>query len=93
VLGPTSTHTRRSLVRQCGETRADALWSRFTLHPTPKHGSWLNQAEIEISIFGRQCLWNKAVNRQRLTINWTFTRLDAANVSHQQLKLFKRSGH
>jgi hypothetical protein len=33
------------------------------------------------------------VNRQRLKINWTFSRLDAANVFHQQLQLFKRSRH
>ena len=110
VLDNLSTHSRRSLVRQYGEARAAAIWSRLTIHHTPKHGSWLNQAEIEISIFARQCLgtrrlatltelrhetraWNKAVNRQRLTINWTFTRLDAAHVFHQQLKLFKRSWH
>jgi hypothetical protein len=108
VLDNLSTHSRRSLVRQYGQARADAIWNRLTIHHTPKHGSWLNQAEIEISIFGRQCLgtrrlatlaelrhesraWNKAVNRQRLRINWTFTRLDAANVFHQQLKLFTRS--
>ena len=108
VMDNLSTHSRRSLARQFGEERAEALWSRLTIHYTPKHASWLNQAEIEISIFGRQCLgsrrlsslatlrrecraWNKTVNRQRLTINWSFTRLDAANVFHQQLKLFKRS--
>jgi len=32
------------------------LWNRLTVHYTPKHGSWLNQAEIEISLFARQCL-------------------------------------
>jgi hypothetical protein len=81
---------------------------RFTIHHTPKHASWLNQAEIEISLFSRQCLgsrriaslselrsegraWNKSINRQRLKINWTFSRLDADNVFHGQLKLFKRS--
>ena len=32
------------------------LWQRFTVHYTPKHGSWLNQAEIEIGLFSRQCL-------------------------------------
>ncbi len=75
-----------------------------------KHASWLNQAEIEIDIFVRQCLgarrmpslpalraecnaWNRRVNRQRLKIDWTFSRLDAANVFHHQLQLFKRSRH
>jgi hypothetical protein len=110
VLDHLSTHSRRSLARQFGEERAETLWSRLTIHHTPKHASWLHQAEIEISIFGRQCFgtrrlstlaelrnecraWSNAVNRQRLTINWTFTRLDATNVFHQQLKLFKRSKH
>jgi hypothetical protein len=32
------------------------IWDRFTVHFTPTHGSWLNQAEIEIGIFSRQCV-------------------------------------
>ena len=35
---------------------AHEVWDRFTVHYTPTHGSWLNQAEIEIGIFSRQCL-------------------------------------
>ncbi len=35
---------------------ATEVWDRFTVHYTPTHGSWLNQAEIEIGIFSRQCL-------------------------------------
>ena len=110
VLDNLSTHARSSLVGYFGLLRADELWNRFTIHYTPKHASWLNQAEIEISIFARQCLgsrrlpslpalraqakaWNRTVNRQRLKINWTFSRLDAANVFHPQLQLFKRSRH
>jgi len=110
VLDNLSTHARSSLVGYFGLLRADELWNRFTIHYTPKHASWLNQAEIEISIFARQCLgsrrlpslpalraqakaWNRTVNRQRLKINWTFYRLDAANVFHPQLQLFKRSRH
>ena len=110
VLDNLSTHSHRSLARTFGEAKADLLWSRFTIHHTPKHASWLNQAEIEISILARQCLgsrrisslpelrkecaaWNRTVNRQRLKINWTFSRLDAADVFHQQLQLFKRSKH
>jgi transposase len=110
VLDNLSTHTVRSLIRKFGEQEGKALWKRLTIHYTPKHASWLNQAEIEISIFRRQCLgsrriaslavlrtetraWNKAINRQRLKINWTFSRIDAGNVFHQQLQLFKRSEH
>ena len=99
VLDNLSTHARSSLARLLDPDQADQLWSRFTIHHTPKHASWLNQAEIEISIFARQCLraectnWNRTVNRRRLKINWTFSRLDAANVFHPQLQLFKRSRH
>ena len=56
VMDNLSTHTKRSLVRQYGEDKANALWARFTIHYTPKHASWLNLAELEISILNRQCL-------------------------------------
>ena len=41
--------------------RAPILWSRLAVHYTPKHGSWLNQAEIEISLFARQCLGKRRI--------------------------------
>jgi hypothetical protein len=56
VLDNLSTHTKRSLVAAFGELEADYLWGRFQVHYTPKHGSWLNQAEIEISLVSRECL-------------------------------------
>ena len=59
VLDNLSTHARSSLVGHFGLLRADQLWNRFTIHYTPKHASWLNQAEIEISIFARQCLGSR----------------------------------
>jgi len=37
------------------------IWDRFTVHYTPTHGSWLNQAEIEISLFARQCLGTRRI--------------------------------
>jgi hypothetical protein len=37
------------------------VWDRFTVHYTPKHGSWLNQAEIEIGLFSRQCLGKRRI--------------------------------
>ena len=37
------------------------IWNRFTPHYTPKHGSWLNQAEIEIGLFSRQCLGQRRI--------------------------------
>jgi transposase len=56
VLDNLSTHCLKSAVRRFGPCRGRALWERFTVHFTPKHGSWLNQAEIEISVYSRQCL-------------------------------------
>jgi hypothetical protein len=37
------------------------IWDRYAVHYTPKHGSWLNQAEIEISLFARQCLGGRRI--------------------------------
>jgi hypothetical protein len=37
------------------------VWDRFTIHFTPTHGSWLNQAEIEIGLFARQCLGTRRI--------------------------------
>lgn len=51
-----NSHTVRSLTKHYGELLGRILWSRFTVHYTPKHGSWLNQAEIEIGILNRQCM-------------------------------------
>jgi hypothetical protein len=87
-------HSRKAVVERYGEKAGGWLWDRFTLHYTPTHGSWRNQAEIEISLFSRQCLgrrripslgelrrearaWNRRMNRDRVTINWRFTRRKA----------------
>jgi hypothetical protein len=48
VLDNLSSHSRKALVERFGEKAGDWLWNRFTVHYTPKHGSWLHQAEIEI---------------------------------------------
>ncbi len=56
VMDNLNTHTRKSLVDNLGPRRGAKLWDRFEVHYTPKHGSWLNQAEIEISMFSRECL-------------------------------------
>jgi len=56
VLDNLSSHTRQAVVGRFGEKAGGWLWNRFTVHYTPKHGSWLNQAEIAISLFSRQCL-------------------------------------
>ena len=61
VLDNLSTHTRKAVVGHFGEKHGDWLWRRFTVHHTPRHGSWLNQAEIEIGIFSRQCLGKRRI--------------------------------
>jgi len=62
VLDNLSTHTRKAVTDWFGERDGDWLWNRFTVHHTPKHGSWLNQAEIEIGLFSRQCLGKRRIS-------------------------------
>lgn len=56
VMDNLSTHTEKSLTNSLGETAGKQLWSKFEIHYTPKHGSWLNQAEVAIGMYSRQCL-------------------------------------
>ncbi len=56
VMDNLNIHRRKSLTDLLGKNLGDEVWSRFTIHYTPTHGSWLNQAEIEIGILSRQCL-------------------------------------
>jgi transposase len=61
VMDNLSSHTRKALLERFGEKAGGWLWDRFTVHYTPTHGSWLNQAEIEISLFSRQCLGHRRI--------------------------------
>jgi transposase len=91
VMDNLNIHGPKTLTDYFGKEKGTALWNRLTVHYTPKHGSWLNQAEIEISLFARQCLgrrripniallqqetavWNEKTNRERVNIDWKFTR-------------------
>lgn len=56
VMDNLNIHSRKSLTDLLGTEFGNEIWDRFTIHHTPTHGSWLNQAEIEIGIFSRQCL-------------------------------------
>jgi len=56
VMDNLNIHCRKSLTDHLGEREANYLWGRLQVHHTPKHGSWLNQAEIELSLISRQCL-------------------------------------
>ena len=61
VMDNLNTHKRKSLIDAFGEEIGSEIWNRFTVHYTPTHGSWLNQAEIEISLFARQCLGGRRI--------------------------------
>ena len=108
VMDNLSSHRRKALVDRFGEKIGGWLWNRFTVHYTPKHGSWLDQAEIEISLFSRQCLghrripslldlrreakvWNRKMNRNRITIDGQFTRRKARQKFGYKRNLMARS--
>ena len=61
VVDNLNIHCRKSLTNHLGPELGAQLWNRFTVHYTPKHGSWLNQAELEIGLFARQCLGKRRV--------------------------------
>jgi len=56
VMDNLNIHRFTSLEKMYGEEEAKKIWDRFEIHYTPKHGSWLNQAEIAINMYSRQCL-------------------------------------
>jgi hypothetical protein len=84
-----NTHTAGALYETFPPAQARAILDRLEFHPTPKHGSWLNQAEIEISVFERGCLCRPVPdiatlqqrvqalegerNARRAIIDWQFT--------------------
>jgi hypothetical protein len=61
VMDNLNIHCRKSLTDAFGERTGGDLWDRLTVHYTPKHGSWLNQAEIELSLYSRQCLGKRRI--------------------------------
>ena len=93
VLDNLNTHFRKSFVETFGEEEAVRILKRIAFHYTPKHGSWLNIAEIEIGIMDRQCLnrriateakmakelaiWQEQRNTTKATITWKFSKQDA----------------
>jgi hypothetical protein len=108
VMDNVNIHCRKTLTDYFGEQEGGYLWDRLTVHHTPTHGSWLNQAEIEISLFARQCLgrrrisslavleresraWNRQINRDRVKINWRFTRENARVKFRYMNSSFRRS--
>jgi hypothetical protein len=88
-----NTHTPGSLYEAFAPAEAKRLADKLELHYTPKHGSWLNMAEIELAMLAGQCLdrrladratlereagaWQVARNRAGRGVNWRFTTEDA----------------
>jgi transposase len=56
VMDNYTTHTKKSVIDFYGEEQGQRLWDRFAIYRTPVHASWLNQAEIAIGMYARQCL-------------------------------------
>jgi hypothetical protein len=96
VLDNLNTHDEKSLLETFGEKQAKQLLRRIQWHHTPTHASWLNMAEIEISIMTKQCLdrripsmeevqhhlavWARDCNQCKAMIRWTFNHADARRV-------------
>lgn len=93
VLDNLNTHGPGSLYETFSPEEAKALWDRFEFVYTPKHGSWLNVAEIELNVLHGQCLnrridnietivqevsaWQNVRNTKEAQVNWQFTTEDA----------------
>jgi hypothetical protein len=93
ILDNLNTHGPGSLYEAFERGEARRLVEKLEFHYTPKHGSWLNMAEIELSILQRQCLnrrigdeatlkrevaaWEQQRNKDKETIDWRFTITDA----------------
>lgn len=93
VMDNLNTHGVASLYAAFPPDEALKMARRLEIHYTPKHGSWLNVAEIELSVLKRQCLaeripeietmrrkaaaWNQARNTRQTKVNWQFTTADA----------------
>jgi DDE superfamily endonuclease len=93
VMDNLNTHTPASFYEAFEPAEARRLASKLEIHYTPKHGSWLNMAEIELSILDRQCLdrrmaakenvereakaWETERNDRQMTVDWRFTTADA----------------
>ena len=93
VLDNLNTHTPAALYGAFAPEEAKRIWDKLEFHYTPKHGSWLNMAEIELSALSRQCLdrripdqptlrsevaaWEAERNALHATVQWRFTTADA----------------
>lgn len=88
-----NTHVKASLYKAFEPEEAKRILDKLEFHYTPKHGSWLNMAEIELSVLNHQCLdrrlpdqdtlkleiaaWSEQRNQKSHSVNWRFTTADA----------------
>jgi hypothetical protein len=93
VMDNLNTHSPSSFYEAFEPQQARRLTEKLEIHYTPKHGSWLNMAEIELSVLARQCLpgriptleqaqhkiaaWQQQRDHAQATIDWRFTAADA----------------
>jgi DDE superfamily endonuclease len=99
VMDNLNTHQLASLYTAFPPEQARRIAEKLEIHHTPKHGSWLNMAEIELSVLARQCLdqrlessaklreeieaWELERNEQQVEIKWPFTTADARIKLHR----------
>lgn len=81
-----NTHTLKSLTDCYGEEEGRRIWDRFEVHHTPKHGSWLNQAEIAINMYSRQCLGKSRIPDIELLTKKTKAWNQIVNNKHVTIK-------
>lgn len=93
VMDNLNTHSPGSLYETFEPAEAKRIADHLDIHYTPKHGSWLNMAEIELGVLSGQCLnrripdqatlqrcvalWQSRRNHAQVTVNWRFTTADA----------------
>jgi len=93
VMDNLNTHSLGALYEAFEPAEAKRIADRLEIHYTPKHGSWLNMAEIELSVLARQCLdrripdaallkcsvaaWQTRRNQAQVKVDWRFTTADA----------------
>ena len=107
VVDNLNTHKPAVLYEAYPPERARAIAEKFEWHYTPKHGSWLNMAEVELSALGRQCLaqriesmqtlrrhaeaWQDDRNERTIEVRWRFTTADARIKLHRLYPSFLMS--
>ena len=83
VMDNLSCHKEKALTERFGKEEGERLWRRLIVHYTPKHASWLNQAEIGIGIYAKQCLGKERV----ATIEQLTERSEAWNIEANRKRI------